>query len=417
MSKKASAIVLAIVAVIVLAIAFFAVYPVTINYGSEGYKQYHSPLSLIQASGLYTDTVEGKYTLRLNDEATSDKIVKQINERLGSIYGYYGCTISTDLDALTVVVPKTANEENTAAETVLNNVTAVGKLEVLSTTVSSSSSSSASYSSSAVTLKDGHFKSVHARRYASGTSTYFIVEITLNDDGVKAASALSTSTPYYVALDETLATYCYKASNNMIQVYTQSQAQSNLYAGYINSGALDGTVTLDDTAYNTNSVGLIVACVFTALVIAGWVVLLVKFKTLGIAGIYSQLIVLVVLVIALGLINAQIFNSASLVALLCGYGLMYYFTYTQFAAITGYSGEKTFASACHRGFADTNKLNLIVHAIVVVVGGILWLIPTLITAPFGNVLLYMGVLSFVATFGLNRLFVKVLAPFAEGANK
>ena len=33
MSKKASAIVLVIVAVIVLAIAFFAVYPVTISYG------------------------------------------------------------------------------------------------------------------------------------------------------------------------------------------------------------------------------------------------------------------------------------------------------------------------------------------------------------------------------------------------
>lgn len=416
MSKKASVIVLAIVAVIVLAIAFFAVYPVTISYGQDGYKQYHSPLSLIQTSSLYTDTVEGTYTLRLDEDVTSDTVVKQISKRLGNMYGYYACPISVNGDTLTLTVPKTANSEKTSAETVLSNVTAVGKVEILST-AASSSSSSASYSSSAVVVKDGHFKSVKARTYASGTSTYFIVEINLNDEGTKAASALSTGTAYYVALDESLSTYCYKASDSQIQLYTQSQAQSNLYVGYINSGALSGTLSLDDTVTHTGIGGLIVACAFAAIVVIGWIVLLAKFKALGIAGIYSQLIVLVAFVIIVGLAGGQVFNTAALVGLLGGYALMFYFTYTQFAAIHGYASEKTFASACHRGYADTNKLNLIVHAIAVVLGGIMWLIPTLVTAPFGNIFLYMAVLSFIATFGLNRLFVKVVAPFIEGANK
>lgn len=417
MSKKASAIVLAIVAVIVLAIAFFAVYPVTISYGQDGYKQYHSPLSLIQTSSLYTDTVEGTYTLRLDKDVTSDSVVKQIGKRLDNIYGYYACPISVNGDTLTLTVPKTANSEKTSAETVLGNVTAVGKVEILNTVVSNNNNSSAKYSSSAVVVKDGHFKSVKARTYASGTNTYFIVEITLNDEGTKTASALSTGTAYYVALDESLSTYCYKASNSQIQLYAQSQAQSNLFVGYLNSGALGGTLSLDDTVTHTSIVGLIVACAFAAVVVIGWIVLLAKFKALGIAGIYSQLIVLVVFVIVVGLAGGQVFNTASLVGLLCGYALMFYFTYTQFAAIHGYASEKTFASACHRGYADTNKLNLIVHAVAVVLGAIMWLIPTLVTAPFGNIFLYLAVLSFIATFGLNRLFVKVVAPFIEGASK
>ena len=53
MSKSSAVIILVIVAVLVLALGFFAVYPTVINYGE--YKQYHSPLSLIQASSLYND--------------------------------------------------------------------------------------------------------------------------------------------------------------------------------------------------------------------------------------------------------------------------------------------------------------------------------------------------------------------------
>ena len=46
-------------------------------------------------------------------------------------------------------------------------------------------------------------------------------------------------------------------------------------------------------------------------------------------------------------------------------------------------------------------------------GVILWLIPTVVTAPLGNVLVYGAVLSFVATMLLNRIFVALVTPLVE----
>ena len=129
MSKSGAVIILVIVAVLVLALGFFAVYPTVINYGE--YKQYHSPLSLIQASSLYTDNEVGTYTLKLDTDAKAETVVKQIKQRLSNAYGYYGSNVSVKDDELTVVVPVTANSiDNASADTILSNVTAIGKVEV-----------------------------------------------------------------------------------------------------------------------------------------------------------------------------------------------------------------------------------------------------------------------------------------------
>ena len=180
MSKSGAVIILVIVAVLVLALGFFAVYPTVINYGE--YKQYHSPLSLIQASSLYTDNEVGTYTLKLNTDAKAETVVKQIKQRLSNAYGYYGSNVSVKDDELTVVVPVTANSiDNASADTILSNVTAIGKVEVTNLNANSSGSngSQPNYSSSSVVLKPTHFKSASSRRYISGTSTFYICEVLL----------------------------------------------------------------------------------------------------------------------------------------------------------------------------------------------------------------------------------------------
>ena len=94
--------------------------------------------------------------------------------------------------------------------------------------------------------------------------------------------------------------------------------------------------------------------------------------------------------------------------------LQAYFTIYAFDNINGYEGS-TFASAKYKGFANSNKRNLIVHGIALVVGIILWVIPTAVTAPLGNALVYLAILSFVGTMGLNRLFASFVEPFIEGS--
>lgn len=414
MSKSSAVIILVIVAVLVLALGFFAVYPNVINYGE--YKQYHSPLSLIQASSLYTDNEVGTYTLKLDTDAKAETVVKQIKQRLSNAYGYYGSSVSANGDVVSVTVPVTANTENATADTILSNVTAIGKVEITNLNANSKSSGSSSqqkYSTSSVVLKPTHFKSASSRRYISGTSTFYICEVTLNAAGEKAATALTSTTPYIVALDESLATYGYHASSNTFQIYAQSEAQAKVFASYVNSGALVGELSLDDTVTNTNNLGLIVACVFAAIVVVSWIVLIVRFKALAVSAIYCHLIVLLLFVICAALLGLQIFNTAAFVGLLLGYALMYFFTYYTLNAIHGYMASKTHASARYKGYQETNKLNLIVHAVALVLSVVLWLIPTVVTAPLGNVLFYMTLASFIATFGLNRPFNALVMKFIE----
>lgn len=413
MSKSSAVIILVIVAVLVLALGFFAVYPTVINYGE--YKQYHSPLSLIQASSLYTDNEVGTYTLKLDTDAKAETVVKQIKQRLASAYGYYGSSVSANGDVVSVTVPVTANTEKATAETIMSNVTAIGKVEVtnLNANSNNSSNSSLKYSTSSVVLKPTHFKSASSRRYISGTNTFYICEVKLNAAGEKAATALTSTTPYIVALDETLATHGYLASSNTFQIYAQSETQAKVFASYVNSGVLVGELSLDDTVTNTNNLGLIVACVFAAIVVVSWIVLIVRFKALAVSAIYCHLIVLLLFVICAALLGLQIFNTAAFVGLLLGYALMYFFTYYTFNAIHGYMASKTNASARYKGYQDTNKLNLIVHAVALVLSVVLWLIPTVVTAPLGNVLFYMTLASFIATFGLNRPFNALVMKFIE----
>ena len=101
------------------------------------------------------------------------------------------------------------------------------------------------------------------------------------------------------------------------------------------------------------------------------------------------------------------------IGLTLAYAFMTFFTIFTFEKIRAYNQEKTFSSSAYKGFATTNKISLIAHAALLVLGIILWVIPTAVTAPMGTMLVFGAVLSFIATFGLNRLFVKMIEPFYE----
>ena len=133
-----------------------------------------------------------------------------------------------------------------------------------------------------------------------------------------------------------------------------------------------------------------------------------KYK-MSLAVVLSQLIAVTVFIIFAGLVYFNLLNVASAIGILGGYVLMSAFSCVVLEGIKGYA-DRPFASAKHLAFRDANKRNVIVHAIVLVVGIILWLIPTGVTAPLGNALVYGAVLSFVATMGLNRLFAALVAP-------
>ncbi len=429
MSKISSAILLTVLAVIILFFGVFACIP-TFSYGEYG--EYYSPLSLIQCSNAFANNVKAEYSVSLDEDADFGVVKNQILYRLAHAYGYYGCSVSYDEAAnkAVVIVPETAgtiknadgiktnNTGKTSADSILSAITVTGKLEI-SNVNASSSSSSTDYSASSMILKQEHYKSTSIRRYVNGDNVYHIVEVNLNAEGKSAASSLSTSTPYIVYVDESATTYCYKQSDSVMYVYTSSDSAAKLYASFINKGYIQGELTLnktDDFVTSNDCVnygGLIFLCVFAALVVAFWVVCLVKYKALGIAAIYSQLTVLVVFVIFAGYVGMQIFNIAAAIGLLISYALMAFFTILTFNKIREYCLTKTYNASKYKGFLETNKLNIIVHAAAVVLGVVLWLIPSIVTAPFGNVLLYGAVLSFVATMGLNRLFAAIVAPLVS----
>ena len=150
------------------------------------------------------------------------------------------------------------------------------------------------------------------------------------------------------------------------------------------------------------------------IVLATFVFFAVRYKTLGLAGMLSQLMAIVLFMyISMLLYMVVYFNLFAAIGLTLAYAFMTFFTIFTFEKIRAYNQEKTFSSSAYKGFATTNKISLIAHAALLVLGIILWVIPTAVTAPMGTMLVFGAVLSFIATFGLNRLFVKMIEPFYE----
>ena len=139
---------------------------------------------------------------------------------------------------------------------------------------------------------------------------------------------------------------------------------------------------------------------------------MLRYKTIGLAAVMSAVFILLGYVLMAGLIYSTIFNPFSVTGIVLGYIAFMYFTVTTLERLQdSYQSGKTMSSSKYKAFSASNKLNLIVHGIMLVVGIILWVIPSVVTAPLGCALVYSTICSFVATMGLNRLYVGAFSAF------
>lgn len=411
MTKRTSVILLCVVTVLVLFLGIFTFFPKTISYGE--YNEYYSPVSLIQKSNALTKSIRGTYIVDYDDGVEFASVKSKLSKRLASVYSYYNITIDEVDGKIVVLFPQTDNAQNVAAASILSNVTKNGKIEILP-------NSNSTYSEESVCLGMQDYAKAKVRHYTQNGNDFYICQVTLTSEGTDKASALSTTSYNYVAVDGTVDSSNYAAyySNGILQIYAMTQQVAELAASNINNGVLGATLTLDgepetereDATLANNGSAIFLIC-FGVVVLASWIFFIIRYNVLGIAGILSQAIATILATIFAAYVSFGMFNVCAAVAMVIAYVFMTLLTIYSFEKIRNYSAEKTFGTAKYKGFSEANKFNWLANLALLVLGIILWLIPTAVTAPVGNLFVYAAVVSFVATMGLNRLFAGIIAPF------
>lgn len=399
MTKSVSIVILSVICVIALFFGVCSCLPGGLEYGEYGI--YNSAINLIQCDDMFGDSVVATYKVKLDEGANLDDVLSVIRSRLSKMYGRYFSNVIDNADGeIVITVSKTANENKTSESTILAAVTTTGKVEILT---------EQTYAEDKVVLSSEHVKRASVQKYADGASAFHIVELRLTKEGQAIASEKLTASTSgwsaYLAIDETVTYGVVYNSNGVLQVYTGSDEDCQRLAGLIKSGPLAAKLTSVDTTDKNSVGGLVFAIIMAALILGSWIFYIVRYGKLSVAAIVSQLVVVVAFIMFAGLVYFNMLNLVSAIGIVLGYCMMSAFTILTFDKIAVKSDfKKTYASRRHNAFLDMNILNLIVHAIVLVLGAVLWLIPTGVTAPLGNALVYAAVLSFIATMGLNRLF-------------
>ena len=427
MTKTTAIVLLSIITVIVL---FFGVFSFIPDFPVGEYNIYHSPVGLIQKSNLLTDTVTATYQIEWDNAeeedfdamASFDDVQSILKARFRRAYGYYGIKVDYDDGVVTIQIPKTNNEAKSSASSILSNMIENGKVEILSTNYTS-----ASYSEDSVVLTQEHFKRASVRSFINGSSgtTLYVCRVKLNSEGSKIAEEqLTTSTPYTCAVDGEVETWVYYTGSELQITYAssdvnQSKEHANVMASYINTEPLGATLTLDGKLEETaNNVAWLYLLFFGLMVLASLVFFAVRYKVMGIAPMIWQLCAVVVFTIFAGLVHIEIFNLAAAIGAMLAYGFMTFFTVFVFEKIRSAMAEgKSYTWAKHTAFKSARWINLIAHGSLLVLGVILWVIPSIVTTPLGCVFVYGAVLSFLVTFCLNRLFAAVVTPFYEYTGK
>ena len=265
-----------------------------------------------------------------------------------------------------------------------------------------------------------YFSNVSTSNYVNGANKYYIVNVSLTSEGKELASekftASTTSWGAYCAVDG-IVTYGAVYSNDTLQIYTSSKEQAVALATYINYGSLQTTLT--ETGYENvdssiPSASLIFGIATLVLIVAVALALLIKYGVNGVAGILSILISALVFTIFSGLVYFSVFNLYAWIGVVLGLALISSLTFYSLGKVKYYqlagNGNKY---ARKTGFNSSLIRTLIVNLCVLVVGIILWVIPTGVTLGLGNSLVYSAVLSMFFTLGLNRVFVSMLAPLSK----
>lgn len=412
---------------VLLVTVFLGVFCFIPNFSVNEYGNYYqSPLTVIQKSSAFTNSVKAQYSVKLDEnveDASIDGVIKAIKTRLVKAYGYYGSVVEYDEESglINIQIPE-SNNSNTevqySAQTILNNVVVTGKVEILN------ASYPGTYSESSVLLTQEHFKRASIQSYVNQDATMYVCKVSLTREGKKLAEALTTGTAYICALDGSSETWVYYTGSSL-QIYyayqeeSQSLAKARAMAGFISSGTLDATLTSEGSVENIeNNLGWIFLAVFGAIVLASFVFFAVRYKKLSIVPILMQALAIVIFMIFGALVHLEIFNIAMAVGVILAYAFMSFFTAFAFEKVCKATKDgKSYSWARHMKFNEAMIVNLIAHGALLVLGIILWVIPTVVTAPLGNAFVYGAILSFVVTFCLNRLFALIISPFCEDNSK
>ena len=415
------AVLLCVVFCVTLFLGVFSFIP---DFQVGEYEIYHSPSSLIKMGDKFTDIKKATYTYDLEDDVEIENVLNAINVRLQRAFGYYGVNVSVDKDSekISIALPNNGSiatledkegfdsKRDNSAKEILDSVIANGKIEVLT---------SSTYSESSVVLSPEHFKRAKVRTEVQSSNTFYICEVRLTSEGATIAdSKLTSGTTYYYALDGKIEHAVTYTSGGTLYLYSHDTEEANVLAGYIKSGTLGATLTLDDTEDVLNTLGWIYLLVFGLVVLASFVFFVVRYKWLGVVPTVMQLLAVVIYVLFAGLAYTEIFNIAAAIGTFVVYAFMSFFTYFTFEKIRASMLEnKSYTWSRHTAFKSTDIISLIAHGALLVLGIILWVIPTVVTAPLGCVFVYGAVLSFVVTFGLNRLFTLLVSPYFEVTRK
>lgn len=403
------ALIITLLCAILVVTLFLGVFSFIPDFEVGKFDEYHSPASLIQKSSLFTDSVKTTYLVELDEDVEFASVQKILNKRLHKAFGYYGVKIDFDEanSVASITVPQTNNVNKTSANSVLQSITAVGNIEILN---------SSSYSESSVILTQEHFKRATVRNYIDSGNTFYICEVRLTTEGAAIAAAISSTNGYY-AVDESVNGYPVRYSGSRLQIYAPSRTDADIIASYISTGALGASFTEDDSSVVENKATWVFPVIFALIVVASFVFFGVRYNKLGVVPMLMQLIAVVVFTIFAGLVYSEIFNMAAAIGVVLAYCFMTLGTVYTFDKIHARMQEKSYTAARYLSFEDTKIITLIAHGALLVLGIILWVIPTIVTAPLGNVLVYGAVLSFIVTFVLNRLFTLIVAPFFEDNSK
>lgn len=418
MTKKASIVIISILVVLVLFFGGFSFIP---QFPVGDYEIYYSPVNLIQKGADIGDKYIAPYVVDIGDlegdaiNTATSNAVKILSSRLSAVYGYHNSDIKLNEDnsRITVTIPTTTSHDGTSEEAIVSAVMIAGKFEFLS---------DQTYSEDVVQIGNygddvKYYRSATTQTYVNGENTYYLVEVALTAEGLEFANtnfAHSTNAvSAYGAVDGVVRYGVqHQLSVSTLQIYTSTQEDAKLVASMFNHGMLDiglSQASDADTVVNTTT-SMWLAIISAVLVVALAIVLLVRYKTLGLAAVLSLLISIILIVMFMGLAYFTVFNIFAFVGMVLGMALFAYCNIFVLENVKKKLVQATVGGAIKQGYSASWKRVLIISAIALVVGIICWVIPTFVTASLGNALVYCAIMTLATSLGITRLLAVVVTP-------
>lgn len=412
MSKKTSIVLISILTAVVLFFAVFAVLPDEIEFGNKA-DVYHAPIHMIQRGELLSETTWSTYKIEQGDlttEELADATVaaqKILSKRFSDVYAYHSVPVTVEENGqLRIAIPTTSAYNTTEASDIIYSLAVRGLVEIASPDSEEYNKDNMLLSNDSETVL---FKKAKTSYYVNGGNEWFIVAVELTEEGKEAAKTLVESTgndiSAYCFIDEQAA-YSVLYSNNTLQFYTGNKVQAKILASFINEGCLDFDISETDYGTtDTTNIATVAGFVFLGLFVAMAVYFVVKYKVIGLSAVLSFVIAATGIIYFAALVYFVNLNIYAIVGFLIGMAAMFYLTDLVFGKLRAnlLDGKST-KVAISRAFDLSWKQMLIINLAVLVVGIVLWVIPTAVTASMGNALVYSAVVSLIATFGTNRLF-------------